>query len=289
MSSVTVVLAQLSLKGGQVRGRRLLAGESTLHRVARRVPKSVALQVPDPVRRRFGTSTAKRRKHTIEAFHQLFYDTGHRTWRDTRCLGVPVWKTPLDLWIYQEMVFELRPDLIVETGTSFGGSALWFAVLCDLVGNGSVVSIDIARREQSMAPPEHPRITYLLGSSVSDEIVAEVRARAEAVQTTMVVLDSDHSRDHVLAELRRYGPMVSPGGYLVVEDTNVNGHPVMPAFGPGPMEAVEAFLADDPEFEIDVAREKFLFTFNPHGFLRRRPAEVDAPRSSAEVDAPAPP
>ena len=86
----------------------------------------------------------------------------------------------------------------------------------------------------------------------------------------MVVLDSDHHRDHVLAELRTYSALVTPGSYLIVEDTNINGHPVRPEFGPGPMEAVDEFLRESPDFAIDPEREKFFLTFNPRGFLRRR-------------------
>ena len=87
----------------------------------------------------------------------------------------------------------------------------------------------------------------------------------------MVILDSDHSRDHVLRELELYAPLVTPGCYVVVEDTNVNGHPVVPRFGPGPMEAVQEYLATTDAFEVDRSREKLLLTFNPSGYLRRRP------------------
>ena len=86
----------------------------------------------------------------------------------------------------------------------------------------------------------------------------------------MVVLDSDHSREHVLRELELYAPLVTPGCYLVVEDTNVNGHPVSPGFGPGPMEAVGDYLRTTDDFEVDRGREKFMLTFNPSGYLRRR-------------------
>jgi cephalosporin hydroxylase len=86
----------------------------------------------------------------------------------------------------------------------------------------------------------------------------------------LVILDSDHSREHVLDELRLYAGLVTPGSYLVVEDTNVNGHPVFAEHGPGPMEALEAFLAETDEFEVDATREKFFLTFNPRGFLRKR-------------------
>ena len=85
----------------------------------------------------------------------------------------------------------------------------------------------------------------------------------------MVVLDSDHSQAHVAAELEAYRSFVAPGCYLVVEDTNINGHPVAADFGPGPMEAVEAFLPRAPEFEVDRSRERFLLTLNPGGYLRR--------------------
>ncbi len=85
----------------------------------------------------------------------------------------------------------------------------------------------------------------------------------------MIILDSDHSRENVTRELVAYSPLVTQGSYLIVEDTNVNGHPVLPDFGAGPMEAVEAFLAAHPTFEVDERREKFLMTFNPRGFLRR--------------------
>jgi cephalosporin hydroxylase len=85
-----------------------------------------------------------------------------------------------------------------------------------------------------------------------------------------VILDSDHERDHVLNELRLYAPLVSAGSYLIVEDSNVNGHPVVSDFGPGPAEAVEQFLAETEEFEVDRSREKFFLTFNPSGYLRKR-------------------
>lgn len=202
-------------------------------------------------------------------FHRAYYDAEKHggTWRNTYFLGVPTRKCPLDLWVYQEMLHELKPDLIVECGTAFGGSALYLGSMCDLVGNGQIVSIDIEGRGDL---PIHPRVEYLTGSSTSEEIVGQVGTMAAGCKTVLVILDSDHSRDHVLAELRYYAPMVTRGSYVIVEDSNVNGHPVVPDFGPGPMEAIDAFLAEEGDFEIDREREKFLLTFNPRGFLRRR-------------------
>ena len=239
---------------------------STLVRIGSHVPDRVRHLVPISLRRRWAPAPPDPQVVTDE-FHRLFYSHARRTWQATSFMGVPVWKNPMDLWVYQELLFDLRPDLIIESGTSFGGSALFFASMCDLLGVGRVVSIDIERRPGD-TPPTHPRITYLLGSSTSDEIVAQVRSMAKGA-TTLVVLDSDHSRDHVLRELELYGPLVTEGSYLIVEDTNVNGHPVTPSFGPGPMEAVEAFLPTTDEFEVDATREKFYFSFNPGGFLRR--------------------
>lgn len=119
--------------------------------------------------------------------------------------------------------------------------------------------------------PQHPRIRYLTGSSVDDSIIAGLREQITDRDRVMVILDSDHSRDHVLAELRAYSHVVTAGDYLIVEHTSVNGHPVFADFGPGPMEALDEFLAENNDFDIDASREKLLLTsFNPRGFLRRR-------------------
>jgi cephalosporin hydroxylase len=199
------------------------------------------------------------------AFHRLYYDS--TVWKDTYWLGTPTQKCPLDLWVYQEILHETRPDLILETGTAHGGSALYLASICDSLGHGEIVTVDIFPIE---GRPEHDRITYVTGSSTADEVVAEVDRLATGCDRVLVILDSDHSRDHVLDELRIYSRFVSPGSYLVLEDTNVNGHPVLPEHGPGPMEALDEFLAETDEFEIDAEREKFFLTFNPRGFLRKR-------------------
>ncbi len=204
----------------------------------------------------------------VDQFTRLYYQTPVpvRTWHDTRWLGHPVLKTPLDLWNYQEILHERRPDVVVECGTAGGGSALFLASVMDLTGHGRVVSIDV---QPNPGRPPHDRITYLVGSSTSPEIVERVRAEVDGAARVMVILDSDHSEKHVLDELRLYSPLVSPGDFLVVEDTCVNGHPVAPQHGPGPMEAVEAFLRETRAFVVDPRDRKFLMTFNPRGYLRR--------------------
>lgn len=202
------------------------------------------------------------RVSATDHFHRLYYKSA--VWTNTRWLGVKVQKCPLDVWVYQEILVEKRPDVIVECGTRFGGSALFMATVCDSIGNGRVISIDLFDLREGLT---HPRIDFRLGNSVDERIVASVRSRIRAKESVMVVLDSDHHLPHVLREMELYGPLVSQGQYMIVEDTNINGNPVAPHFGPGPKEAVEQFLSGHPEFTVDRSREKFFLTFNPGGYL----------------------
>jgi cephalosporin hydroxylase len=207
----------------------------------------------------------------IEEFHRLFFQSMLSTWANTRWLGVAVEKPPSDLWVYQEILSDIRPDVIVESGTRFGGSALFLASVCDLLDHGRVVTVDLedlASNESVRRP--HGRITYVTGSSSTSQAALDaVRREIEGAETVMVILDSDHSMTHVTDELRLYAPLVTEGSYLIVEDTQINGHPILPDEGPGPMEALAVFLRENSEFVPDVSREKFLVTFNPRGFLKR--------------------
>jgi cephalosporin hydroxylase len=199
----------------------------------------------------------------ISRAHDVFYASD--AWTMATWLGAQALKNPLDLWVYQEILFETRPELIVETGTYRGGSALYLASICDLLGAGEVVSIDVEPVRDDY--PAHPRVTYLGGRSSTDSgVLAEVRSRAKG-RATLVVLDSDHSQAHVEAELAAYAPLVPVGCYLIVEDSNIGQ--IRKDLMPGPLQAIESFLAGTDEFEVDGAREKFLLTFNPRGYLRR--------------------
>lgn len=191
----------------------------------------------------------------------------HRqTFNDTHWLGTEIQKTPLDLWVYQELIHELRPDLIVETGTYKGGSALFMASICDLENNGQVATVDI---EEYPGLPQHSRIRYLRGSSTSPGVIEQFKALASGQRTVLVASDSDHAKQHVLNELRLFSGLVTKGSYLIVEDTHFNGHPILPHFGLGPREAVEEFLKENRGFVADREREKYLLTFNAGGHLRR--------------------
>ena len=205
-------------------------------------------------------------QEVVDAFHRLYLGSPDSTWCNTYWLGVYTYKCPLDLWVYQEILFEQKPDIIVECGTLLGGSSLYLSTMCDILNKGRVVTIDV---DPSDGKPQHPRLTYLHGSSTSPEIVAQVRSLIRDGDRVLVILDSDHHKDHVLSELRIYSELVTKGSYLIVEDTNVNGHPVGHEFGPGPMEAVDEFLSDNGDFVVDSSREKHFLTFNPRGYLKK--------------------
>ena len=207
-----------------------------------------------------------------DQFHDMYYskmDAGRGlhtivlSW-----MGHEMLKCPLDLWLYQELIVEHRPDVILETGTYKGGSALYLANVCDLAGHGQIVTIDLDTTHDEIRP-RHPRITYLKGSSTAPETLLQVERILCGRTNVVVILDSDHHRDHVLDELRIYRRFIPVNGYLVVEDTNINGHPTYRDFGPGPWEAVDLFLKEDKRFVPDRTRERFILTMNPRGFLRR--------------------
>ncbi len=199
----------------------------------------------------------------VSRAHDVFYASN--AWTQATWLGSQALKNPLDLWVYQEIMAETRPDVVIETGTYRGGSAHFLASVCDLLGAGEVISIDIEPLREDY--PQHPRITYLAGRSSTDpDVLAEVRERVEG-RRTLIVLDSDHSEAHVDAELEAYAPFVPVGCYLVVEDSNIGQ--IRPDLMPGPLQSIETFLASRSDFVIDREREKFLLTFNPSGYLKR--------------------
>ncbi|MEX2309153.1 MAG: CmcI family methyltransferase [Pirellulales bacterium] len=183
-------------------------------------------------------------------------------------LGQPIWQNVLDLWTIQETIAEVRPRLLIECGTYRGGSSLFFAHLFDLMGQGEIVTIDVERLHNL----SHPRVTYLIGSSTSDEVLGAVRKRAKACSgPVMVILDSDHSQAHVRREIECYAPLVTPGSYCLVQDGVVDTMSVFRSGRPGPLPAIEDFLKSTDAFELDTERcQRFLITHHPKGWLRRK-------------------
>ena len=200
-------------------------------------------------------------------FHRSYYYSIEKTWGNTSWLGVPLLKCPLDLWVYQEILYDLQPEYVIECGTNRGGSAFYMAGIFDLICKGRIITIDIEDLKADY--PTHDRVEYLIGSSTSPEIVKRVKSIIGDAGPVIVILDSDHSRDHVMAELMVYSEIVTHGSYIIVEDTNLGGHPVCPAQRPGPMEALRDFLKTNDSFEIDHSRTKYMLTFNPNGYLKR--------------------
>jgi cephalosporin hydroxylase len=222
-------------------------------------------------------------RYTIDRFHTLFHDSA-TTWREARWFGVPTLQNPNDVWIHQEIITELKPDFIIEAGTAHGGSAvLWAMILEQVNPRGKVITIDVYDQVEVarlMNEPESgverlhalrlwkERVEFVKGSSTDPSIVDRLRQRVKG-HKVLVILDSDHHKDHVLAELNAYAPMINVGSYLIVQDTSINGHPVLKRYGPGPMEAVDEFLTANKQFEPDRSRERFLFTMHPKGYLKR--------------------
>ena len=196
-------------------------------------------------------------------------------------LGRPIIQYPQDIVAMQELIWETRPDVIVETGVAHGGSLILYASLLQMLGEqGRVLGIDIDIREHNREAIEtHPMgrfIDLLEGSSVSEEILLQVREYVADKQRVLVVLDSNHTHEHVLEELRLYSPLVSRGSYIVVFDTVVEDLPADTSgdrpWAPGnnPKTAVHEFLRDNDSFEIDTRiQDKLLLTVAPDGFLRR--------------------
>jgi cephalosporin hydroxylase len=182
--------------------------------------------------------------------------------------GIPCVQSPLDLWVLQEAISQLRPALLIEIGSYRGGSALFYAQLMDLLGTGRVVSIDLQRP----AGVEHPRVEFVEGDSLAPEIIERARAEADAVEgPVLVILDGDHSRGHVRGELEAYAPLVTPGSLLLSQDGLVDELEAFSGQRPGPLPANRDFLASHPEFSYDAELgERYGFTTHPLGWLRRR-------------------
>jgi cephalosporin hydroxylase len=181
----------------------------------------------------------------------------------------------------QEIIWELKPDLIIETGIAHGGSLIYYASLLELIGKGEVLGIDIDIRAHNKAEIEkHPmykRIQMIEGSAISEETINAVRKVAEGKEKILVCLDSNHTHEHVLNELKLYAPLVSVGSYIVVFDTIVEDLPAnyfkekRPwGIGNNPKTAVWDFLKSNDDFVIDKAVDnKLLISVAPEGYLKR--------------------
>lgn len=192
----------------------------------------------------------------------------------TRWLGVPIEQLPNDCWALQEIFWETKPEVVLDIGTSRGGTALFFASLLALVNpGGRVLTVDVNSAKYIAAdatgsPLWKDRVRFIQGSSVAPEVVATLRREA-AGHSTFILLDTLHTRDYVLKELAAYADLVSVGGYIMIHDTSANGHPLGSPNEHGPWDAVHEFVQKDDRFQIDRSRNRFLVTLSPSGFLKR--------------------
>lgn len=206
------------------------------------------------------------------AYLKWFHESG--VWKTTHYKGIRTLKLPSDMWNYQEIIHERKIRYVVETGTRHGGSALFFADHVE-ARDGLVITCDIDKSANLVGL--HPRIRYIIGNSASIEAMQAVNHFLPPDRKpgeTFFIFDSDHSAPHVRIELECFRALFTPGDTVIVEDTVVNGHPVRPDHGPGPMEAVLGFIERYPDLlEPDVAREeKFGATLAPKGYYRVRGA-----------------
>ncbi|HXW77153.1 MAG TPA: cephalosporin hydroxylase family protein [Candidatus Eremiobacteraceae bacterium] len=215
-----------------------------------------------------------------EATQEFFLRTyPHRYSYNFTWLGRPIIQYPQDIVALQEIIWRVRPDAIVETGIAHGGSTVLFASMLELLGgDGRVIAIDVDIRPHNRAAIERhplaPRIDLIEGSSIDPVIAGRVAARTQGRSSVMVVLDSDHTHDHVRAELGLYAPLVTPESYLVVMDTVIEQLPPFAdrSWGAGnnPMTAVREFLTTTDRFMVDTdIEQKLLITAAPSGYLRR--------------------
>jgi cephalosporin hydroxylase len=193
-------------------------------------------------------------------------------------LGIPVIQTPEDLILMQELIFKIKPDILIETGIAHGGSLVYYASLFELIGNGKVIGIDIEIKEHNRKVLEvHPminRIEMIEGDSLAEENLAKIKNLIPPGATVLVALDSCHTRDHVYQELIKYSRFVTKDSYMVVFDTHtsdmVEGN-AAPDFykDNGPIEAIKLFLNKSDEFEIDKRYNKLYTSFSPDGYLKK--------------------
>jgi cephalosporin hydroxylase len=218
-------------------------------------------------------------------FHLSWYNS--MVWSKTRWLGTITHQNPMDMWVMQEIMYQVQPEVVLEVGCRFGGSAvIWGMILHELNPLAKVVTVDVDEKSNAIGLSDDPhcqgmctraRLTtswkrmvhFEHGSSIDPAVVKRVADRyVGAGKVVMVLLDSDHTAPHVLQEMQLWGPLVSKGSYLIVQDSNVNGHPVLPNYGPGPFEAIEEYQRSHPGvFAIDAERE--YLKFHMHKYLMK--------------------
>jgi cephalosporin hydroxylase len=207
-------------------------------------------------------------KYSMKLKQWLIYHQKDIVFNKCSWMGVHTIKNPLDAWIYQEIIYDVQPDVIVEIGSFEGGSTLYLAHLLDILGKGMVISIDIDRKIYHV---EHKRIVVITGDSSSQEVISKV-SELSSGRSVLILHDGDHHKEQVLKDLQNYSKFVSLNSYFIVEDGVIDlfkPRDSLGSFGEGPLAAVEQFLEKNHDFIVDTERERYILTYNPRGFLKR--------------------
>ena len=207
-------------------------------------------------------------RYSMSLREWLIYHQKEIVFDQVKWMGTRILKNPLDAWIYQEIIHEVQPDVIVEIGSRYGGGTKYFANLLDILGKGMVISIDIDRSVYNL---DHERVKVLTGNSSDQKIISRVAdlCRGKAV---LVIQDGDHSKKQALEDLENYSRFISVNSYFIMEDGIVDLFHHDDGLGfqdKGPLAAVEEFLSLNSHFAIDSSRERYILTYNPKGFLKR--------------------
>jgi cephalosporin hydroxylase len=193
-------------------------------------------------------------------------------------LGIPIIQTPEDIVMMQELIWKVRPDVVIECGVAHGGALVLYASILDLIGKGQVIGVDVEiRKYNRLALQSHPmsrRFTLIEASSVEQQTLEQVRALIQPDDTVLVTLDSNHTKAHVAKELELYAPLVTPDSYVVVFDGVMQVLTDAPGGSPAwdkdnPWQAVSDFLSENEEFELDPYYNRLKVTHCPGGFLKR--------------------
>lgn len=208
----------------------------------------------------------KRFDKTLRDWLIYYQQTIHFT--KSTWMGVTALKNPLDSWMYQQILYEVKPDIVIEIGSNYGGGTLYLAHILDAIGNGKVISID---EDRSTYNATHPRIHAITGGSQDKRVIETVRELCKK-KTVLIIHDGNHQKNAVEQDLLTYSPLVSPESYFIVEDGIIDLFSPNDSIGsnsPGPLCAISAFLQSHKNFSIDTEREHYILTYNPHGFLKR--------------------
>ncbi len=189
-----------------------------------------------------------------------------RIMNQTTYWGVKALKNPLDHWVYQELIYEIRPDVIIEIGNASGGSTLSLAHICELLGKGKIIGIDISHQGIPDHVKNHCKINFIEGDAC--QCFADVAKLISANDKVLIIEDSSHTYQNTLNILRTYSVFLKPGDYFIIEDS-ICHHGLSVGPNPGPYEAIEEFIKENKDFKIDRDRESFLITWNPKGYLKR--------------------